>query len=610
MHLQNKFSLISKRFFLLLILLTLSLNAKVFEPIYNINEPQVKYYLENNNYKVLVSSENIIDYQSNDGFKLFLPNFVKEYNLALLRFNSIGEISGHLSKNINFNNNHILYPKQNDLQYLITNYSNKKQRQLQYLLNNKTIKYTNQTDLSFEAYSIPKSVNQKLNKWIYFTFDTYNKKNNKLQYLVYSYYMILDKKEVDKFVTKNYKLKIYHTNHEFNKIHTYMQNLTKSKNKIINYKKKSPKKNTIRKSEPNNKKIKTKKVVRLNLKRFLYMKEFGYIIENTDKNSIDYSKVKELLLPVESNDDLLLEEYSSKLNSIVNKLALYEELFNIQNRKNDEFKEILRIKIQLNDELFNLNKEGFTDSIANIFDDKKYNKLKNILDNFESVINNHTYKNDYMNSSMKRKYKSEIRQLENLASSFEFDTNNLSNKNNHKIIEDELEKIEKKQVSNICNESDKKLNIKCLQNSRYINNFIYKSLKNHNIETLKKVEKYANIQSQNDIAKYYFEMGEDEKALNYLKKAYKKSKGLIKQQIAYNLGVLYATRNGTKDNKESIIYFKESQNKEANFNIAINYYIGLGVKENNALAYKYFSKSAKQGLTRAKENKNLMNKYK
>lgn len=610
MHLQNKFSLISKRFFLLLILLTLSLNAKVFEPIYNINEPQVKYYLENNNYKVLVSSENIIDYQSNDGFKLFLPNFVKEYNLALLRFNSIGEISGHLSKNINFNNNHILYPKQNDLQYLITNYSNKKQRQLQYLLNNKTIKYTNQTDLSFEAYSIPKSINQKLNKWIYFTFDTYNKKNNKLQYLVYSYYMILDKKEVDKFVTKNYKLKIYHINHEFNKIHTYIQNLTKSKNKIINYKKKSPKKNTIRKSEPNNKKIKTKKVVRLNLKRFLYMKEFGYIIENTDKNSIDYSKVKELLLPVESNDDLLLEEYSSKLNSIVNKLALYEELFNIQNRKNDEFKEILRIKIQLNDELFNLNKEGFTDSIANIFDDKKYNKLKNILDNFESVINNHTYKNDYMNSSMKRKYKSEIRQLENLASSFEFDTNNLSNKNNHKIIEDELEKIEKKQVSNICNESDKKLNIKCLQNSRYINNFIYKSLKNHNIEVLKKVEKYANIQSQNDIAKYYFEMGEDEKALNYLKKAYKKSKGLIKQQIAYNLGVLYATRNGTKDNKESIIYFKESQNKEANFNIAINYYIGLGVKENNALAYKYFSKSAKQGLTRAKENKNLMNKYK
>lgn len=610
MHLQNKFSLISKRFFLLLILLTLSLNAKVFEPIYNINEPQVKYYLENNNYKVLVSSENIIDYQSNDGFKLFLPNFVKEYNLALLRFNSIGEISGHLSKNINFNNNHILYPKQNDLQYLITNYSNKKQRQLQYLLNNKTIKYTNQTDLSFEAYSIPKSVNQKLNKWIYFTFDTYNKKNNKLQYLVYSYYMILDKKEVDKFVTKNYKLKIYHTNHEFNKIHTYMQNLTKSKNKIINYKKKSPKKNTIRKSEANNKKIKTKKVVRLNLKRFLYMKEFGYIIENTDKNSIDYSKVKELLLPVESNDDLLLEEYSSKLNSIVNKLALYEELFNIQNRKNDEFKEILRIKIQLNDELFNLNKEGFTDSIANIFDDKKYNKLKNILDNFESVINNHTYKNDYMNSSMKRKYKSEIRQLENLASSFEFDTNNLSNKNNHKIIEDELEKIEKKQVSNICNESDKKLNIKCLQNSIYINNFIYKSLKNHNIEVLKKVEKYANIQSQNDIAKYYFEIGEDEKALNYLKKAYKKSKGLIKQQIAYNLGVLYATRNGTKDNKESIIYFKESQNKEANFNIAINYYIGLGVKENNALAYKYFAKSAKQGLARAKENKNLMNKYK
>lgn len=390
-----------------------------------------------------------------------------------------------------------------------------------------------------------------------------------------------------------------------------MQNLTNSRNKTINYKKKSNNKNTITKNKTNknSKKIKTKKVVRLNLKRFLYMKEFGYILDKSNRNTIDYSKVKELLTPTSNNDTLLLEEYSSKLNSIANKLALYEELFNIQNRKNDEFKEILRIKIELNDELFNLNKEGFTDSLANIFDDKKYNKLKNILDNFESIINNHTYKNDYINNSMKRKYKSEIRELESIISSFQFDTDNLSNKNNYKEIVDELEKIKKEQESNICNEADKKLNSKCLKNSRYINNFIYKNLKKHNTQILEKLEKYTSIQSQNDIAKYYFEIGEDEKALQYLQKAYKKAKGRTKEQIAYNLGVLYATRNGKQDNKQSIIYFKESKNKEANFNIAINYYIGLGVKENNTLAYKYFAKSAKQGLVRAQTNKKLMKQY-
>ena len=131
----------------------------------------------------------------------------------------------------------------------------------------------------------------------------------------------------------------------------------------------------------------------------------------------------------------------------------------------------------------------------------------------------------------------------------------------------------------------------------------------NDINILKTVEKHANIKSQNDIAKYYFEIGEDEKALKYLQKAYKKANGTIKEQIAYNLGVLYATRNGTKDNKESIIYFKESKNKEANFNIGINYYIGLGVKENNTLAYKYFEKSAKQGLVRAQANKKLMKQY-
>ena len=247
MLLLNNIILISKRFSLLLIFLTTFLNASSYESIYNINEAKVKYQLENNNYKVLLSNENMIDYQSSDGFKLYLPNFVKEYNLALLRFNSIGEINGHLSNSKNFRRNHIIYPQANDLQYLITNYKNKNQRQLSYLLNKKTINFSKQTDLSFEAYSIPKSVNYKLNKWFYFTFDKSNI-NNKLQYLVYSYYMILDKKEVDKFVSKNYKIKTYHQNHEFNKVHTYMQNLTNSRNKTINYKKKSNNKNTITRS--------------------------------------------------------------------------------------------------------------------------------------------------------------------------------------------------------------------------------------------------------------------------------------------------------------------------------------------------------------------------
>lgn len=389
-----------------------------------------------------------------------------------------------------------------------------------------------------------------------------------------------------------------------------MQNLTKSKNKTVKYtptKKKNS--NTQNKTKKTNNKSKQIKVVRLNLKRFLYMKEFGYISNKIESQAINYSKIKELLLPHDSTDKILIEEYTSKLNNITNKLALYEELFDIQNRKNDEFREILRIKIQLNDELFKLNKEGFTDSIVNIFDDKKYNKLKNILDSFESIINDYTYKNSYMDNSMKRKYKNEIRELESLINSFALDTNSLSDERNYKDIENELSKIEKKQIKIVCDESKKELNIKCIKNTRYINNFIYNTLRNDDIDILKTVEKHANIKSQNDIAKYYFEIGEDEKALKYLQKAYKKAKGTIKEQIAYNLGVLYATRNGTKDNKESIIYFKESKNKEANFNIGINYYIGLGVKENNTLAYKYFEKSAKQGLVRAQANKKLMKQY-
>lgn len=607
MHLQNNIILISKRFFLLLIFLATFTNASIYESIYNINEPKVKYQIENNNYKVLLSNENMIDYQETKGFKLYLPNFLKEYNLALLRFNSIGEINGHLSINKNYKENHIFYPKKNDLQYLLTNYKTKNQRQLTYLLNKKTINFTKQTDLSLEAYSIPKNVNQKLNKWIYFTFDKKNL-NNKLQYLVYSYYMVFNKKEVDKFVSKNYKIKTYYSNHEFNKIHTYMQNLTKSKNKTLKYTNKKNTK-TQKQTKKTTNKIKQKKVVRLNLKRFLYMKEFGYISKKTDNKPINYSKIKELLLPIENTNKILIEEYTSKLNGIVNKLALYEELFDIQNRKNDEFREILRIKTQLNDELFKLNKEGFTDSIVNIFDDKKYNKLKSILDGFESIINDYTYKNSYMDNSMKRKYKNEVKKLESLIYSFALDTNNLSDEKNYKEIGNELSKIEKQQIKIICNESKKELNTKCIKNTRYMNNFIYNTLRDDNIYTLKKVERYANIQSQNDIAKYYFEIGEDEKALHYLQKAYEKAKGKIKEQIAYNLGVLYATRNGRIDNKESIIYFKESKNKEANFNIGINYYIGLGVKENNTLAYKYFTKSADQGLERGISNKKLMNKY-
>lgn len=58
----------------------------------------------------------------------------------------------------------------------------------------------------------------------------------------------------------------------------------------------------------------------------------------------------------------------------------------------------------------------------------------------------------------------------------------------------------------------------------------------------------------------------------------------------------------TKNNQISFNYFHKSakqQNSEAEYNIAICYYYGIGIKKNLKLALKYFEKSAKQNYSKS-----------
>jgi hypothetical protein len=95
MFLQNNIYLSRRIFFLLIFFSTYSFSS--YKSIYNIENPKFKYSIENNNYKVYLSEEGIIDYKTRNGFKLFLPNFTKEYNLGVLRFNSIAVSYTHLT---------------------------------------------------------------------------------------------------------------------------------------------------------------------------------------------------------------------------------------------------------------------------------------------------------------------------------------------------------------------------------------------------------------------------------------------------------------------------------------------------------------------------------
>jgi hypothetical protein len=522
MFLQNNINL-CRRFFLLLLFFS-SYSFASYKSIYNIENPNFKFSMENNNYKVYISDEGVIDYKKRTGFKLFLPNFTKEYNLGVLRFNSIGRIDGYLSMTKLINRSNIIDVQGDDITYYITNYATRKQNQLDFLLNGQIIPYIDKTSLAFQGYNIPFRINNKLNKWVYFTFDKDNNFNNKLKYLVYSYSMVLDKRLVDKFVKKHFRIKIYSENPKFDYLYTYISNL--SNLKYNKYNKNEINKKNIKTVVKRVKKVKTKpkSYVRLNLKRLLYMKEFGFesIPIRISSNTEDSKKYNEL------------KSYISNLRNAINNIKIPDGYFDIINNF-DEYKSQLKKVIDLNIELAN-----------------KIDKL------------------DYLSYNISPKKVN----------------------NNH------------------CFEFDAPLNKKCLNDKVYINNYIYYAIKKDNLPSEDLILKYGNAKIFNDIGKYYFEIGEDKKSEKYLLKAYTllTNKDKDKKIVSFNLGVLYATINTIADNTKSIEYFKDSGFKEAYFNMGVDYYIGLGVKESNKQAFIYFKKAAEKGLERAKFNINQMKK--
>lgn len=206
----------------LLLLCFLSTNSvATYQSIYNVKNPKFYYQFEDNKYKVSMIDIGFIS-KEKEGFSLFLPNFITDYSLEILRVSSIGHINGFLSLNKNFNKENILKVKPYQLNYYITDFSEKELRQLTYILEGKIIPYNKATSIVIEGYSLPREINRKLKKWLYFKFDM--NANNPLEEMSYSYIMSFDKKVVDSYVKNNLKVLDYKDN-EFKYIHTYMMNL-------------------------------------------------------------------------------------------------------------------------------------------------------------------------------------------------------------------------------------------------------------------------------------------------------------------------------------------------------------------------------------------------
>jgi TPR repeat protein len=179
---------------------------------------------------------------------------------------------------------------------------------------------------------------------------------------------------------------------------------------------------------------------------------------------------------------------------------------------------------------------------------------------------------------------------------------------------EELDNIKSNETSNEndnsyeCLNFDGPLNKKCLNKEFYVNNYIYYAIKKDKLPPEEFILGYGNGKIFNDVAKYYFERGDFKKSENYLLKAYPILNGKDKEIVAFNLGVLYATINTLENNAKAVKYFKQTSFKEAYFNLGVNYYIGLGVKEDDKKAYYYFKKAAEKGLERAKFNLTQMKK--
>lgn len=314
-----------------------------FDKLYDLNENDFEIIRTKNSYKLILKDQKYINYKESSGFKFFLPYFTKEFNLKILRYNSIGYINGLISMDRSFSK--VLNISPSELKYYLTDYSQKDQKELDYLLKGYSIPYKMQTSLSIEAYNIPRKVYTRLNKFIYFK--KIPLKENKLQYILYSFYIVLDKKPLDKYIKTNYpSSKDY--------IKTFLKNIGKI-NLSAQKKKKS-----LKKTQKKQAKKKKTPPFRLVLNRIHIMKEYGYqytpikadlkgiekfkkdIISKLEKTKEKLETLNQTILIKPQDEIENITEYIDELTDDINYASLKLELekctFNPEKIKKECFK--------------------------------------------------------------------------------------------------------------------------------------------------------------------------------------------------------------------------------------------------------------------------------
>lgn len=584
----------SRKFFFLLLFFYSSLFAS-YTSIYNVSNPNFFILIEDNKYKVHTKQKIISDYKIKDGFKLFIPNFVVEYNLGLLRFNSIGYISGYLS--MNKNKNAFDNIDKNNIKYYLTDYDESNQRQLDFLLKHKTIPYENVKSIAIQGFNIPKEINKNLNRWLYFTFEKQDDKNNKLKDLIYSYSMVFDKKSVDSFVKNNLEVINSSKGGKLDYIHTYLGSLEQLSNNDSSIYKKIKAKKT---AEIEAKKLKVKIAKKLAKKKKLAQIEAKRL---EIKKAKKLAKVEAKRLEIEKAKKLA-EEIASTVSRKLTEME-FKRLETEKVRKSEELK-AKNLEIEKAKKLAEIKSKELEIEKAKKLDLRRFLHMKEFgyihknikntnivlntsIQNFQNFVNNINVPNSYFDYI--KNYKKNLIQTNQIIDL----SNNIKNELDT-ISEDLLKQDDK------CNDFDLNYNVECLDNKIYFNNYTYYSIKKGKIPSDELILGYGDGKIFNDVGKYYFEIGEYETSEDYFLKSYMIIPNKYKDIPTYNLGVLYATLNTKKSNIESMKYFKETKFSETYFNIAVSYYLGLGVEKNNKLAYEYFLKASNKDLARAKHN--------
>jgi len=263
-----------------------------FQSLYDFKTSDFEYSHTDKLYKLTLKNQKYVEYKrEKEGYKFFIPYFTKEFSLKILRFNSTGYLNLVLSMDKRCGN--ILNVTTNNLNYYISDYKGYG-RQISYLLKNYSIPYKKTTSISIEAYNLPASISNRLNRYFYLKKDI--EKDNKLEYILYSFYITFDKTRVDNYI-KTHHLKDFQ---DFVK-HIYSLSLKKVvKKKIV--KKQVVKKKVIKKQ---NKKLKYS----LHLKRFLFMKDYGFI-----NRKIECKMDRKKLIVAQKN----IEDNVEKLENLIN----------------------------------------------------------------------------------------------------------------------------------------------------------------------------------------------------------------------------------------------------------------------------------------------------